>query len=150
MKDGFKVSKMHFWMIQSVKKEVFGRFFDLRLLDWLDFAYYDRTRCVPTFGNTTRSWRITQKSLKCIFEWSKVPKNGFLAVISTWDSWIDLILQIAIILNVLQHQAMLPGHGGSLKRYKNAFVDYSKGLIRGFWSFTRVWSVGSTWYCILW
>ena len=77
MKGRSKVSKMHFWMIQNAKKEVFGHFLDLGLLDWLDIAYYDRTKCVSTFGNTTRSWRIIQKFHESIFEWSKVPKEVF-------------------------------------------------------------------------
>ena len=67
MKDHSKVSKIYFWMIQSAKKEVIGRFLDLGLLDQLDIAYYDRTECFLTFDNLTRSWRISQKSQKCIF-----------------------------------------------------------------------------------
>ena len=77
MLDHSKVTKMHFWMIQSAKKQVFGRFLDLGLLDRLDIAYFGRTICFPTFGNTTRSWRVIQKPSKSIFEWSKVPKNRF-------------------------------------------------------------------------
>ena len=34
-----KTLKIHFWMIQSAKKQVFGRFLDLGLLDPLDIAY---------------------------------------------------------------------------------------------------------------
>ena len=30
-------------------------FLDLGLVDRLDIAYYDRTKCFSTFGNTTRS-----------------------------------------------------------------------------------------------
>ena len=37
-----KVSKKHFWMIQSVKNEVFGHYLEFGLLDWLDIAYDDR------------------------------------------------------------------------------------------------------------
>ena len=53
-------------------------FLDLGLIDWLDIVYYGRTICFTILGNTTRSWRIIQKSRKCVFEWSKVPKSGFL------------------------------------------------------------------------
>ena len=45
----FKNHKMPFWMIQSAKKEFFGRFLDLGLLDRLDIAYYDWTKRFPTF-----------------------------------------------------------------------------------------------------
>ena len=53
-------------------------FMDLQLVDWLDIAYYDTNKRFLTFGILTRSWRIIQKSQKHIFEWSKVPKSGFL------------------------------------------------------------------------
>ena len=134
-----RAPKMHYWMIQNVRKECF---FDLGLLDWLDVAYYDKTSCFPTFGNTTRSWRVIQKlqksvlndptcqkrgvahfldlglldrlviayydrtkcspsfrntkgswrivpmCLKCIFEWSVVPKSSFLVIFLTLNlSW---------------------------------------------------------------
>ena len=141
------MSKMHFWMIQSAKKEVFGHFLDLGLLDWLDIAYYDKTRCVSTFGNTTRSWRIIQKSLKCIFEWSKVPKIRFLAIILSLVCWIDLILHMMIELYVFHHLATLPGHEGSFNSLKKAFLNDLKCQKWGFWPLSWVWSVGST--CLL-
>ena len=150
MMDHSKVTKIHFWMIQSAKKVVFGNFLDLRLLDWLDIAYYDSTKCVPTFANTTRSERIIQKSIKCIFEWSKVPERGVLATFLSLVCWINLILHIVIVLKVFDHFATLPGHAGSFKNQKNAFLNDPKSQKRGFWSFSVVWSVGSTWYCILW
>ena len=55
-------------MIQSAKNEVFGHFLEFGLLDRLDIAYCDSTKCLPTFGNVTRSSWIIQKSEKCIFE----------------------------------------------------------------------------------
>ena len=55
-----------------------------------------------------------------------------LAVILTQDSWIDFILQIAIVLNVLQNQAMLPGHGGSFKSHNKSFFDDPKCQERDF------------------
>ena len=95
-----KVSIMYFWMIQSAKDWVFGCFLDLGLLDRLDIAYFDRTICFPTFDNTTRSWWAIQKPSKCIFEWSKVSKKRFLAIITSLVCWIDLILHFVIVLNV--------------------------------------------------
>ena len=103
MLDHSKVTKMHFWMIQSAKKQVFGRFLDLGLLDRLDIAYFGRTICFPTFGNTTRSWRVIQKPSKCIFEWSKMPNRGILAVLTTLVGWIDLVLHVMTDLHILQH-----------------------------------------------
>ena len=38
MLDHSKITKLHFWMIQSAKT----RFSWLRLVDWLDIAYYDK------------------------------------------------------------------------------------------------------------
>ena len=150
VKDHSKVTQMHFWMIQRAKKEVFGHFLEFGLLDRLDIAYYDSTKWFPTFHNVTSSWRIIQKSQKCIFEWSKEPKMRFLAIFWSLVCWIDLILHIVIELNVFQLSAMLPGHEGSFKDHKNAFLNDPKGQKRGFWPFSWVWSVGSTWYCILW
>ena len=41
-------------------------------------------------------------------------------------------------------------HAGSFKNHKNAFLDDQKSQKLGFWPFSGVWSVGSTWHCILW
>ena len=67
MKDHTKIVKMLFWMIQKSKNEVFGYFLEFGLVDRLDIAYCERTKCFPTFGNVTRSQRIIQISQKCIF-----------------------------------------------------------------------------------
>ena len=42
-------------MIQRPRKEVFGHFLEFGLLDRLDIAYYDSTKCFSTFGNGNRS-----------------------------------------------------------------------------------------------
>ena len=55
-----------------------------------------------------------------------------------------MILQIAIVINGFGHWATLPDHGGSFKRYKNAFLNDPNGLKRGYWPFSQVWSVRST------
>ena len=54
------------------------------------------------------------------------------------------MLHILIELNVFQQSATLPGHGGSFKRHRNAFLNDPKCQNRGFWPFSGVWSVGST------
>ena len=100
MRDHSKITKNAF--LDDPNSQKWG-FLDLGLMDRLDIAYDERTICFPTFGNTTRSWRIIQKSLKCIFEWPKTPKNGSLAVFLTQVSWIKLILHIMVELNVFQH-----------------------------------------------
>jgi len=95
-----KTLKMHFWMIQNAKKGDFGRFHDFGRLDRLGIACYDRSSYFTTLGNTARSWRIISMSPKCIFEWSKVSKKRFLAIITSLVCWIDLILHFVIVLNV--------------------------------------------------
>ena len=130
MKEDSKITKTHFWMIQRAKKEGFGRFLDFGLLDRLDIAYCDRTKCFPTFSNVTRSCRIIQKSRKCIFEWSKEPKKRFLAIFCCLVCWMDLILDIVKGLNGFQFLATLPGHGGSFKNHKNTFLNCSKSQKR--------------------
>ena len=150
MKDHSNVTKMHFWMIQRVKKEVFGRFLDFSLLDRLGIAYCDGTKCFSGFGNLARSWRIIQKSLKCIFEWSKEPKKSFLAIFWTLVCWIDLMLHNVIVLNVFQHSTTLLDHEGSFKCHKNAFLNDPKSQKRGFWPFCSVFfpSNGLIWYVL--
>ena len=150
MLDHSKITKMHFWMIQRAKKDVLGHFLQFGLLDWLDIAYGDSTKCFPTFGNITRSRRIVQKAQYCIFEWSQEPKKRFLAIFWSLVCWIDLILHMVIVLNDFQHLAMLPGQEESLKSHKNAVLNDPKSQKRGFWPFSWVWSVGWTWYYILW
>ena len=56
---------------------------------------------------------------------------------------IDLILHIVIVLSVFQHMATLPGHEGSFKKPRNAFLNDPKSPKRGFWPFSWVWSVES-------
>ena len=126
MKDHSKMTKMHFWIIQEPKKEVLGHFLEFGLSDRLDIAYCERNKCVPTFGNVTRSWRIIQRSQKCIFEWSKSPKKRFLAIFLSLVCWIDLLLHIVIVLNVFQHKATLSGHD-----------DHSKITEVHFWMIQR-------------
>ena len=41
-------------MIQRAKIEVFGPFLEFGLLDRLDIAYFDGTKCFLTLGNDTR------------------------------------------------------------------------------------------------
>ena len=72
--------------MRSAKNEAFGHYLEFGLLDWLDIAYDDRILCFPPFGNTTRSWRIIQKSQKSIFEWSEVP-NLELGL----SDWLDIL-----------------------------------------------------------
>ena len=67
MKDHSKITNIHFWMIQKAKNEVFGNFLEFGLFDWLDVAYCDSIKCLPTFGNVTRSSWIIQKIRKMHF-----------------------------------------------------------------------------------
>ena len=106
----FKDHKNTFWMIQRAKKEVFGHFLKFGLLDRLDIAYCDCTKCLQTFGNITRSWRIIQKAQYGIFEWSEEPKKRFLVIFWSLVCWIDLILHIMIVQNVSQHLGVVTSH----------------------------------------
>ena len=71
----------------------------------------------------------------------KSKKKRFLAIFWSLVCWIELILHIVIVLNVFQLSAMVPVHEGSFKDYKNAFLNDLKGLKRGLWPFSGVWSV---------
>ena len=94
----------------KIQKVGFGHFLGFGLLDQLDIAYCGSTKCFPTSGKVTRSWRTIQKSRKCIFGWSKEPKKKFLAIFWSLVCWIDLILHIMIVLNVFQHLGVVTGH----------------------------------------
>ena len=134
---------MHFWMIQSAKKEVFGHYLEFGLLDWLDIAYNDRTKCFSAFDNCNRSWRIARKSQKSIFEWSKVPKMRFLAIFLSLVCWFDLILHILMVLNVFKVLATVRGNEGSFKSHKNAFLNDPKSWFTWFTA-----NILSSVYCI--
>ena len=54
MLDHSKITKMHIWMIQIAKKEVFGHFLEFGLLDRLDIACFDSTECL-----TSLTWLTT-------------------------------------------------------------------------------------------
>ena len=41
MRDHSKVSKKHFWMIQSAQNEVFGHYLEFGLSDQVDIAYLE-------------------------------------------------------------------------------------------------------------
>ena len=90
-------------MQKIAKNEVFGYFQEFGLLDRLDIAYCDSTKCFPSFGNVTRSLRTIQKSLKFIFEWSKEQKIEVFAhflefgLLDRLDiAWISLKMHIPI------------------------------------------------------
>ena len=132
------VTKMHFWMIQRAKTEFFSQFLDFGLLDRLDIAYCDRTKCFPTFGNIAMSWKIIQKSEKCIFDWFKVPKKCFLTTFWTLVCWIDLIFQILILQKVFKHFATSPRNERWFKNHENAVLKGPKCQKRVFCPFSRV------------
>ena len=140
-----KSEKMHFWMIQRAKIEVLGHFLEFCLLYRLEIAYCDGTKYFLSYDNVTRSWRIIGKWQKCIFESSKEPKMRFLAIFWGLVRWIGLILHIVMVVNVFRHLATLPGHEGSFKNRKNAFLNDPMCRKRDFWPFSGVSSVGLTW-----
>ena len=65
-------------------------------------------------------------------------KKEFFAIFQSLVCQIDLILCIVTVLNVFQHQATLPGHEGSFKDHKNAFLNDPKSQKRGFGHFLEV------------
>ena len=64
-------------MIQRAKKEVLGHFLEFGLLDQLDIAYCDSTKCFLTFGNVTRSLRIIKDYKNAFLNDPKSQKRGF-------------------------------------------------------------------------
>ena len=153
---------------------------------------------ILTGGLSYLSCWITQKSQKCLFVWSKMPKMSFLAIFLSLAYRIDFKLHILILQNDLDKWAVILPMLGSLKNHKNAFwmiqraenevfghllefgasdrlqlhilimlndldrwavispmLDYSKitkmpSRKWGFWPFSWVWCIRSTWYRIFW
>ena len=70
--------KMPFWMIQIAKKEVFGHLLAFGALDWLDIAYFDRTKWHARFRRHTNHAGSFKNE-----------KNAFLNDPSSqkWDFW---------------------------------------------------------------
>ena len=134
---------------QLFMKTCFCHFLKFGTSGGLDTVYYDSFKYFPALDNITRLWRIIQMSQICIFEWSKKPKKRFLAIFMTLVCWIDLILHSVIVLNVFHHSTTFPDHEGSFKCHKSAFLNDPNCQKGGFWSFSWVWSVGSSWHCIL-
>ena len=90
------------------------------------------------FSNIRQRYQILtiiQRSLNCIFEWSKMPIKRLLAYFWSLVSWTDLILHIVTLLNVFQHQATLPGHERLFNDHKNAFLNQPKSQKRVFGHF---------------
>ena len=140
--DRFRATRINFeWSLQSLVNfsSLVGR---------MDFILH--IMIVLNGVNNFWSCWIIQKSKKCIFEWSKEPKKRFLVIFCSLICWMDLTLHNVIVLNVFQHSTTLPDHEGSFKCHKNAFLNDPKSQKRGFWPFSGLWSVGSTWYCIMW
>ena len=103
-------------MIQSAKNEVFWTqvfWIDLILLMLIELNEF---QCLRTFIAHEGSFKSRKKSF---LNDSKCQNEVFL----TQGWWIDLTLYIRIELNVSQHLATLPGHGGSFKSHKNAFLN---------------------------
>ena len=62
---------------------------------------------MPTIWPSLKSCWIIQKSEKCIFEWSKLPKMSFFAIFSSLLYRTDLILHILIEVNCVHHSAIV-------------------------------------------
>ena len=48
--DHSKIGKMSFWTIKIAKNEIFSQFRQFGSSDWLDIAYFDRTKWYARFG----------------------------------------------------------------------------------------------------
>ena len=66
----------------------------------------------------------------------------FLTIFLSLVCWIDLILQIGVVLNVFQLSAMLPALEGSFEKHNNGFLNDPKSQKGSFWPFSGVWSTG--------
>ena len=92
------------------------------------------------FSNIWQRYQVLQnhsKITKMHFWMIQGAKKRFLVIFWSLICWIDLILHIMIVLNVFQLSATLPGHEGSFKNHKSAFLSDPKSQKRFlaiFWS----------------
>ena len=153
--DHSKITKMHFWMIQRAKKDVLGHFVEFGLLDWLDIAYCASTKCLPTFSTIrirNAHGRFSGKNpdhskITNMYFWMIQLSIGHFLKIG-WSDQLDIAYCdstkcFLTFYNVTRSCRII-------QKSKDAFLNDPKSQKRGFWSFSGVWSVGSTWYCILW
>ena len=127
------------------------------IMEWsLFMPYYDRTFISEQPRENRMSGKILVQFLRFLacdaykpysyFEWSIQCWVNFSGLVS----WMDFILHILILLNELNDLAIISLMLDYSKNQENAFLNDPKSQKRGFWPFSWVWSVGSTWYCILW
>ena len=114
MKDHSKIRKMHFWMIQRAKIEVFSHFLEFGLLDRLDIAYCDGTKCFLTFDNSTRLGRIIQKLQKCIFEWCKEPIH------LVYSQYLEFGLLYRLYIGYCDNDKCFPTFGNITRSWRSA------------------------------
>ena len=125
-------------MIQRAKKEVFGYFMDFGLLERLYIANCDTIKGFSHFA-TLPGYGGSFKHLKNVFlNDPRGQKCDFWPFSGLWSCWIDLILQILILLKVFEHLATSPGHEGSFKNPNNALLNDPKYGKRVFWPFSGV------------
>ena len=132
------------------QKWLIGHFLEFCLSDQLDIAYSDKNECCETFGKVARLWGIIQKSLKCIFEWFKMPEKRFVAIF--------LMLGLLDRLDIAYCDNIKPVLTfGNLARSWRIIQKWEKCIFRWFKKpkrvlllFSQLWFVGSTWYCKMW
>ena len=112
MMDHSKVSRKHFWMIQTAKIEVFSRYLELGLLVGHDIACCDSNKCSWAFGNDSNSscfkdWRWAH-GLPC-YSSQRQLRLGLVLLgsssVTDQDSWRTLLRIFLIFgLNVPYHK----------------------------------------------
>ena len=125
-------------MIQRVKKRFLVIFWSL--VCWIDLILH--ILIVLNVFQLSATLPLHEGSFKddknAFLNGPKSQKRRFLAIFWSWVCYIDLILHIVIELDIFQLSAMLPGHDGSFKDHKNAFLNDPKCQKRGFWLFSWV------------
>ena len=96
--DHSKIGKMSFWTIKIAKNEIFSQFRQFGSSDWLDIAYFDRTKWYARFGFRISHAESFKNQKTFLFEWSKWPKTRVLVIFLSLVHRIDSILHILIEL----------------------------------------------------
>ena len=136
-------------MQKRAKNEVFGHYFELGQLDWLDIAYNDRAM----FSTIRQYYKVMKNH-------SKVSKKHFWMIRSAKNEVFGHFLEFGLLVRLdiayFDGTKCFLTFGNDTRWWRifqksqKCIFEWSKKPKRGFWPFSWVWSVGSTWYCILW
>ena len=147
-KDHSKITKIHFWMIQRAKRDVFGHFLESGHFYLLDIEYFDRTKCFPISAALPGHERSFKNLENAFFSCKMTCFDQFGAIFSSLVQRIDFIYLISIVLNGFDDLVMVSLMFCIWVIHYYCNDDTKWPVLRSFWQFSRVRLIGLTSNCI--